>query len=557
MNSTPESGLVITEDIASKLAEIQVDSKIQKSIKGKFIIKDRTESTDESGNVTYSWGSKTIISYSTKKKLVKAFGKIDSTSNNVYFDFEEYDLDMHRIAPEIAIDVPTGGITVYPFDGLSFQVGNDVKIKDDGTLAIEYSVVNLPSTATLDKASGKLTLQENTEKSYTFTIVVTKTDGTKYDPISGSLYLGYKAPKVGDFAYSDGTFSTAANPSKTLIGMVYQVEESVAGAEWKLCILGTESISGCFGADLYCYNAASSTESNVIWSDSGANTQEQQAIFTFMKGALNLSMAVPTESVYLGTSVDNYEHIDSIDRTYTVPSKLVESGASYTSAFAAVGINRLETYAKNNTVFQSELKSKKYFDNNKIQNLDTEAAVEEVCSLFNSAAGLTYPQGVDYSKVLNPIYLKALVYEPENLEGDFAKTNYGKGKWYIPSIKELELLIYYRIMSTTKATDNNIPSYWNSTAYGNGNSIFSSTSTDFKAFLNSDMIAAQASLSNKNYAYGAIPTQTYPVVTYYKWGFTYPYIDNIYWGGDGVLDKCMRDITRTVTPCCQVTVTKS
>ena len=557
LNNTPAAGLVITEDIASKLAEIQVDSKIQKSIKGKFIIKVRNESTDESGNVTYSWGSKAVISYSTKKKLVKAFGKIDSITNGVYFDFEEYDLDMHRIAPEIAIDVPTGGTTVYPFDGLSFQVGNDVKINDNGTLAIEYSVVNLPSTATLDKSSGKLTVMENTNRSYTFTIVVTKTDGTKYDPISGSLYLGYKAPKVGDFAYSDGTFSTAANPSKTLIGMVYQVEESVAGSEWKLCILGTESVSGCFGADLYCYNAAASTSSNVVWSDSAANSQEQQAIFTFMTKALNLSMTVPTESVYLGTAVDNYEHIDSIDRTYAIPTRLVESGASYTSAFAAVGINRLESYAKSNTTFQSELKGKKYFDNNKIQNLDTEDAIDEVCRMFNASAALTYPQGVDYSKVLNPIYLKALVYEPANLEGTFAKTNYCKGKWYIPSIKELELLIHYRIMSTTKSTDNNIPSYWNSTAYGNGNSIFSSTSSEFKAFLNSDMIAAQASTQNKNYAYGAIPTQTYPVVTYYKWGYTYPYIDQIYWGGDGVLDKCMRDITRTVTPCCQVTVTKS
>ena len=555
-NNTPEGGLLITEDIANKLAEIQVDSKIQKSIRGKFIIKDRNENTDESGEVTYTWGNKTIISYSTKKKLVKAFGKIDDPTNSVYFDFEEYDLDMHRIAPEIAIDVPSGGTTVYPFDGLSFQVGNDVKIKDDGTLAIEYSIVNLPSTATLDKASGKLTVQANTNKSYTFTIVVTKTDGTKYDPISGSIYLGYKAPKVGDFAYSDGTFSTAANPSKTLIGMVYQVQETVAGSEWKLCILGTESVTGCFGADMYCYNAAASTSSNVIWSENGTNTQEQQAIFTFMKGGLKLNMTTPDESVYLGTAVDAYEHTDSIDRNYSVPTTIVESGASYTSAFAAVGVNRLETYAKNNTVFQNELKSKKYFDNNKIQNLNTSEDIDTVCSLFNNAASLTYPKGVDYSKLLNPIYLKALVYEPKNLEGTFAQANYAKGKWYIPSIKELELLIYYRIMSTTKTTDNNIPSYWNSTAYGNGNSIFSSTSSDFKAFLNSDMIAAQASTQNKNYAYGAIPTQTYPVVTYYKWGYTYPYIDQIYWGGEGVLDKCMRDITRTVTPCCQVTVTK-
>ena len=556
LNNTPADGLVITEDIASKLADIQLDSSIQKSIKGKFIIKDRHVSEDASGEITYSWGSKTVISYATKKKLVKAFGKIDSINNSVYFDFEDYDLDSHIMAPEIAVDVPVGGITVYPFEGLSFQIGNDVLIKDDGTLAIEYSLVNAPKTVTLVKETGMLTAQENTEKSYIFNISVTKTDGTKYPNISGSLYLGYKAPKVGDFAYSDGTFSTAPNPSKTLVGMVYQVDETIAGSEWKLCILGTGSVSGAFGADLYCYNAAASNASNLIWSESGANTQEQQAIFTFMKSGLGLSMTVPTESVYLGTAADTYEHTDSIDRNYVVPSTLVESGLSYTEAFAAVGLNRLETYAKNNSVFQGALKSKKYFDNNRVQNLDTIEAIEDVCSMLNTAAGLVYPSGVDYSKVLNPIYLKALAYEPANLEGDFAKTSYSKGNWYIPSIKELELLIYYRIMSTTKATDNNIPSYWDSEAYGNGNSIFTSTSSDFKAFLDSDMVAAQASTQNKNYAYGTIRTNTYPVVTYYKWGFTYPFIDQ-QWVGDGVLDTCMRDITRTVTPCCQVTVTKS
>ena len=176
--------------------------------------------------------------------------------------------------------------------------------------------------------------------------------------------------------------------------------------------------------------------------------------------------------------------------------------------------------------------------------------------MFNTSVELNYPGGVDYSKVLNPIYLKAVVYEPKNLEGTFAKTNYCKGNWYIPSIKELELLIYYRIMSTTKETDNNIPSYWNSDDYHNGNSIFSSTSSEFKAFLNSDMIAAQAHSQNKNYSYGAIQTTSYPPVTYYKWGCTYPYIDNIYWSSERPLDTCMRDITRTITPCCQVTVIK-
>lgn len=550
-NNTPAQGLMITEDIASKLAEIQLDADIQKSIKGKFVIHDRVETEDSDGNVIYVWGNKSNISYATKKKLVQAFGKIDSADNSVYFDFTESDLNLHKIAPEIAIDVPTGGITVYPFDGLYFQEGNDVKINPDGTLAIEYKIIGtLPSGSTLDSQTGKLIVTSNTQKSYTFTISVTKTDGSKYDLISGSIYLGYKAPKVGDFAYSDGTFSTVLNNDKTLVGLVYQVEVVVPEQQWKLCILGTDSISGCFGADFYCYNSGSG-----IWSEYGTNSEEQQSIFRFMTKGLGLNMPTPDANFYLGTGVSNYDYdTDGLDRDYVVPTTLVESGLPYTNAFAAVGENRLITYINNNSVFKSTLAGKNYYNNNKLQNFDTIEGINEICALFNESVTKNFPAGVDYSKVLNPIYLKVSAYEPKNLTGSFATTNYSKGKWYIPSIKELELLIYYRIMSTSKENDINIKSYWNATSYGNGSSIFSSTSTQFKAFLNSDMVAAQASIENKNYAYGEVRTNTYPVETHYGWYNSYPYIE-YYYGGQ--LDTCMRDITRTITPCCQVTVTKN
>ena len=67
------------------------------------------------------------------------------------------------------------------------------------------------------------------------------------------------------------------------------------------------------------------------------------------------------------------------------------------------------------------------------------------------------------------------------------------------------------------------------------------------------MIAAQASVENKNFAYGET-SQGWPTVTKYGWYNTYPYVDNAY--GGGYLDKCTRDVVRTVSPCCQVTITK-
>ena len=547
LNNTPSDGLIITEDIANRLAEVQMNGSVQKSIKGKFVIKNRIENVSQSGDVTYTWGDLDAIGYATKKKLTQAFGKIDSVDNTVVFEFKEEELNYHKISPEIAIDVPNGGITVYPFDSLYFQEGNDIRITDAGTLDITYSIDGtLPTGSTLDPNTGRLTLSENNNQTYTVNITVTKTNGQKYDNIATQIYLGYKAPRVGDFAYSDGTFSTAKNDSKTIIGLVYQVEESIPNREWKLCILSTTSVSGCFGADFYGYNTTYST-----WSESYT---EQQSIFNFMTASsgLGLSMSKPTSATYLQVSTPNYEYdIDGIDREYVLPDKIVDSGKSYTVAFAGVGQERLITYINKNQTFKTAMQGSKYYSNNKLQNLNTTKDIDEVCKLFNEAALLEFYPGADYSKVLNPVYLKALAFEPSNLSGEFAVNSYSKGNWYIPSIKELELLIYYRILSTTKENDINIKSYWNSTEYSRGFSIFSATSDDFAAFLNSDMIAAQASASNKNYAYGRVlKNYSLPV---YGWQSTYPYIE---YSTYDYLETCKRDIQRNVALCCQVTVIK-
>ena len=558
--NTPEGGLVITEEIAGKLAEIQVDKNIQKSIKGTFIIKDRIENTDEDGNVTYTWASSPkIISYITKKKLVQAFGKIDSSTNAVQFIFEDEDLADHKIAPEISIDVPAGGITVNPFESLYFAAGNDVNIKNDGTLDIKYSIVNLPKDCTLNENTGQLYIKENTNKSYTFNITVTKVGGTeKYENITGKLYFGYKAPIVGDFAYSDGSFSSVlfTGDDKTLIGMVYQVEEIVAGSQWKLCILGTESITGYLGADFYCYN-----ESANGWakSDNYPVAGEQQSIYRFMTNdaGLKIAMTKPTVEGYLGLipKVQTYTE-NGVTYDYAVPSLIVESGLQYTTEFAEIGLQRLKDYAQNKPTFKQTLSSKKYFDNNKIQNINTLEDVDVVCDLLNTSAVIDFPSGVNYSKTINPLYIKAAVYEPKNLKGTFATTNYAKGNWYIPSIAELELLIYYRIRSAASPNDNDLQGYWNAPATEfHGNSIFTSTSTEFKAFLNSDMVAAQASIQNKNYAYGET-SDSFGSTSKYGWNSSYPYIEYAYWGSQYVED-CKRDMQYTITPCCQVTVTKT
>jgi hypothetical protein len=55
---------------------------------------------------------------------------------------------------------------------------------------------------------------------------------------------------------------------------------------------------------------------------------------------------------------------------------------------------------------------------------------------------------------------KTYLYSPENLS-DKGSEYYAKGNWYIPSMNELELLIYYRIASTCNPKESTGEAYWN------------------------------------------------------------------------------------------------
>ena len=95
---------------------------------------------------------------------------------------------------------------------------------------------------------------------------------------------------------------------------------------------------------MYCYNTSTG-----IWSTNSNNSGEQQAIYNFMCSGLKMDMTKPTESYYLGTSVGTYEYTNAIDRNYSIPDKLVESGKDYTTSFANVGLSRLKTYIRENS----------------------------------------------------------------------------------------------------------------------------------------------------------------------------------------------------------------
>ena len=576
LRNTPKSGLKITEAVALKLSSlVNKDSTVR--ISGTFVITDRNKITDSLNQVSYQWGDKTDIKYNTKKQLVNAFGDIDSPSNSVYFDYEKsvIQISSYKLPSIISIDAPDGG-SYKPFDGLSFTIGNNVGIVD-GRLDIAYSIPGLPANFELNPDTGELGVGGYLDEGYKYSIVVYLRDpatGARQalPAITGTIYFKYLEPQIGNYAYADGTFSEALNSEKELVGLVYQKETITPGLQWKLGILGTIPIQDYSGPGAYYWNNSLNQ-----FNTTSAKGLEQSAIHFFMTNSSGLGLNIPNPTItadFCGVSDEAIVYNNELTQTAikynyleTDPTTLVESGLNATRALADVGLNRLKTVVNKNGGLRSYLSARNFIDNQgnftgtwTYKDFESDDINSKIDKVFNSAAfDLGFKQSYDFYKVINPLALRVSLYEPENLS-EKGLEYYKKGSWYIPSHKELELLIWNRIKSAVTATTPNSEEYWNSAIY-DGSGIFTDKSEKFEGFLNSDMISAGVSGSGFNIVYGDHRYYDYSsgsgaYITAYGW-FT-----NYYTTSDATYYKnhhtgCRRDEKSSVVPCCTITVTKA
>lgn len=565
LKNTPEGGLKITEALAMRLASIKTNSNVVSSINGNYIITDRSEQVDEYG-VQYVWGNLTNISYNTKKYLVKAFGNIDDEVNLVHFKYQSSVLQRssYKLSPQLSVDAPNGGV-FKPFDGLYFTEGNSVGITSEGLLNITYSVSGLPTGSFINSKTGELTVTGNTNKSYAYSIIVILANGTKLEAITGNIYLGYIEPAIGDFAYSDGSFSSIYDSDKTLVGLVFQKEEETAGQTWKLGILSNKAINDYAGPDRSYWNTT-----NKAFSDT-TDGRRQNSIFEFMKNTsgLNISISNP-ESVdlFTGISDDNLMYAYNLENstinynTYTeYPNKLVNTGLANTQLLCEVGLNRLFTISKKSKALSNYLKSNGFLNNQNeftgtwsSDDFEDSENVSKLNTVFNEAAAeLGFNENVDYYQVIHPLAIRTLAFEPQNLS-DKGLNYYKKGNWYIPSKDELELLIWSRIRSSVSSTTSKSESYWNSSDY-KGEGIFSDKNAYFEGFLNGTMLASQLTGTGHNLVYGQHGDYYGGAYTIrYRW-FT-QYIPNDTWSINNH-PNCRRDMKYSIAPCCSITVNKN
>jgi hypothetical protein len=175
------------------------------------------------------------------------------------------------------------------------------------------------------------------------------------------------------------------------------------------------------------------------------------------ENGLNLQMVSPNTNSYLG--------VDSSYQTSSAPQVLIDynylndlpttilsddfCGLKYTKKLAEVGLDRIRTLFTKNNSLKTFLQQNNYLSaqdeiNFNIQNIDV--IYNKINDIISSEFG-----EADYHKVLHPLALKTTLYEPNDLT-EKGTDYYKKGNWYIPSIEELSLLIWYRIRSTSTSS---------------------------------------------------------------------------------------------------------
>lgn len=171
------------------------------------------------------------LMFNHKIALAETYGNIDDSANPLFINYSKRSINSVTInGPSYITETGT-----YKYNLVcSPSTGNDIALKD-GRLAIEWSIDEAAKTfgSFVDTVNGSLKVtkldESGTDMRYIAQCTITKTSGAT---MSAEYQIGFyrRVPKIGDFAYADGTFDDQYLKDKTLVGIVYKLNEMWQGA---------------------------------------------------------------------------------------------------------------------------------------------------------------------------------------------------------------------------------------------------------------------------------------------------------------------------------------
>ena len=414
------------------------------------------------------------ISWKTKELCAKKFGNIDSTdsSQKVKVKYALKSISQIKVAELLNIE---GGSNVVPSYKIQLN-GNDVKI-DGNHLKFTYTLVNVDSSATIDEKTGNINTNNSPDGSeFTVTIKV-ETDNGIFTSNTCKVTIGFRVPKLGDFAYPDGSFSSYYVPSENPFGFVYYSNSD--GSDVRVMSLTCSSTQDAFGPCVSLLNNGnySSNDETIRGYRSAVSDFANQIYANILNGALC------NENKHTGLNVGSpIIYTNSLQQ----PSTLT-SGAESTAKVISEVDNFLQILAgKEDSNFQYTSVTDENYN-------QVSAALDE----YTNTKYANSPR--KYSILLYPAVQKAYRFDPVKTEGYLRTYKYdlGNGKinrWYIPSLEEVQWIIQNIVNS--KVTSGTDPDQWkDTTRWLNPNS--NNSNIGFFSSMNDAIVKATNNSGNK------------------------------------------------------------
>ena len=516
ITNIPKEGLWLTEQTCQLLASIG-----HININGTINI----------GNGTTLTG----IAFDTKKILVEKFGDIDNSNNPIVFKYKKI------IATELSI-LRIAQIQYSGYPPLNLKVnGNDIPIIN-GFLAIKYELTSSagqinPEYISINKNTGYLTIAEGHEGQYILKVTLTCSNN-KNISLDSSLQVGFYTPNPGDFAYSNGTFSSIYDSSLNLVGVVYY-SESLSSTKQEVRILSKDTIAG------YPAGPCKLAINNNYYNQDLASKQE------YYHGFLESLFGSYCENYYKDINRSNAVQTGTI--TYSTPSnsvlKVNVKNNSNEYELQKEYIERVNDYIEALDLDYPKLDTENLTktDKNVYKNIYND--LNSVSSINVDGNNYTREQVGSFIYNLYPAIINTLYYESENLSGkgiDYYKI----GNWYAPTSHDLSLLIHYRINSSI-TNNTNTHLYWNSISHKDNTSqfnIFNNNTFGQISFLKNtnNIPSIECNESGQSYYYGVPPYSN----SDYTPSWTYNYQQ---WYSN---DMGLRDQEIKIFPCCRIILTK-
>ena len=204
-----------------KLREVEIDNINWKDFAIDHLVYLANIGAKLSGTVALATSATDTLDYAQKQALMVAFGDIDNPENTLHVSYTKRNISAMSITGRsyiydlgdyqyIAVPSPSGANYFSP---------------------VEWSISD-ESYATINPVTGMVTLHTVATAGSPTAVITAKTtrlsDGVEI-VAQKTIGLYKRAPRTGDYAYADGTFDDVYDRNKTVVGVVYQIDEAEDG----------------------------------------------------------------------------------------------------------------------------------------------------------------------------------------------------------------------------------------------------------------------------------------------------------------------------------------